>query len=252
MKLKMALITSVVVLFLGYLASSSITFIIGSYYNEDGDYPNAIKWFKYSSYLGNEKAKFNLGNKYANGEGVLQNYLEAEKWYKESAIQGYDKAQFNLANLYYKGIGIPKDIKQAEYWYKLSADQDNPRAAYNLGRIFYEQSKYREAFELFKKSANLTGDPASLHNIAMMYSAGKGIAQDKNSAIRYYEMAADKGYLDSVYNLGVIYAKGDGVEKDLNKATAHFHLICYSNLESKNELKQKSCETYRILQNVNN
>ena len=50
---------------------------------------------------GDADAQYNLGVRYANGEGVLKDEAEAVRWYRLSADQGNADAQFNL------GVGTP-------------------------------------------------------------------------------------------------------------------------------------------------
>ena len=43
---------------------------------------------------------------YDNGLGVPQDYKEAVKWYRLSAEQGHASAQINLGNMYAEGQGV--------------------------------------------------------------------------------------------------------------------------------------------------
>ena len=72
---------------------------------------------------GDAKAQFDLGLKYENGEGVLQDYAEAAKWYRKAAEQGYAKAQFNLGTMYDEGRGVRQDFAEAAKWYRKAKDQ---------------------------------------------------------------------------------------------------------------------------------
>ena len=65
------------------------------------------------------QAQFNLGNKYAKGDGVPQDYQEAFKWYRLSAEQGDADAQSNLGLMYYNGQGVPQDYVLAHMWFNL-------------------------------------------------------------------------------------------------------------------------------------
>ena len=52
---------------------------------------------------------------------------------KKMTKQQIEKAQFNLGNRYAKGLGVPQDYKEAVKWYRLSAEQGVAQAQYNLG-----------------------------------------------------------------------------------------------------------------------
>ena len=61
-------------------------------------------------------AQFNLGVRYANGQGVPQNDEMAGRWYRRAARQGHARAQSNLGVLYANGQGVPKDMIRAYMW----------------------------------------------------------------------------------------------------------------------------------------
>lgn len=58
---------------------------------------------------GDVKAQLSLGEMYARGEGVPQDYVEAAKWYRKAAEQGNADAQTTLGLMYSEGVGVPKD-----------------------------------------------------------------------------------------------------------------------------------------------
>jgi len=74
---------------------------------------------------GNVEAQYDLGVRYANGEGVPQDYAQAVKWYRLAADQGLVEAQFNLGLKYDNGQGVPQDDVQAHMWFNLAAAQGN-------------------------------------------------------------------------------------------------------------------------------
>ena len=52
------------------------------------DYAAAAGWYRKAADQGNADAQYNLGNKYANGQGVPQDYVQAHKWFNLSATSG--------------------------------------------------------------------------------------------------------------------------------------------------------------------
>src|SRR6266511_1990376 len=52
---------------------------------------------------------FYLGNMFADGRGVPQDYAEATKWYRLAADLGDAQAQYNLGLSYAKGEGVSQD-----------------------------------------------------------------------------------------------------------------------------------------------
>ena len=62
---------------------------------------------------GDATAKNILGDVYAKGKGVPQDYALAAKWYRQAAEQGSAAAQVNLAALYAAGAGVKIEIGRA-------------------------------------------------------------------------------------------------------------------------------------------
>jgi len=52
-------------------------------------------------------AQYDLGQMYAEGQGVPQDDAEAVTWYRRAAEQGYAPAQGNLGVMYDNGRGVP-------------------------------------------------------------------------------------------------------------------------------------------------
>ena len=85
---------------------------------------------------GDASAQFNLGNMYANEQGVLKDAAEAVRWYRLAAEQGLATAQLNLGFMYNTGKGVLKDAAEAVRWYRLAAEQGEATAQFNLGVMY--------------------------------------------------------------------------------------------------------------------
>ena len=81
-----------------------------------------------SAEAGDASAQRNLGNMYANGEGLPQDYAEAFKWTRKAAEQGYAEAQFKLALCYGVGEGVPQDYFSTYVWSNLAASSGEEKA----------------------------------------------------------------------------------------------------------------------------
>ena len=127
----------------------------------------------------------------------LQN-VKGKKVYVYLPQEGNKFAQYSLANLYYYGNGVEKDLSQAFWWYRKSSEQGQPYASYA---------------------------------VAQMYSKGEYVAENKETAQRYYK-AALSGFLELeskdqaddnlYYKLGAMYKNGLGTEIDIPKAIEYF------------------------------
>ena len=71
---------------------------------------------------GNAEAQFDLGELYADGVGVQQDYVVARQWWEKSAAQGFARSQFKLGWLYSEGVGVPQDHELARQWWEKSAE----------------------------------------------------------------------------------------------------------------------------------
>ena len=102
---------------------------------ERGYYETAFSQYWRLAEQGDATAQFNLGNMYANGQGVAQNYQEAVKWYRLAAEQGDADAQFNLGVMYANGEGVTQDDRIAHMWFNLLASFGNKDGANARDRI---------------------------------------------------------------------------------------------------------------------
>ena len=128
--------------------------------NKRGDYATALREWRPLAEQGFTAAQFNLGQLYANGQGVPRDYVQARQWWEKAAAQGDASAQVNLGVLYENGQGVPKDYKTAVYWFRRSAAHENAMALIKLG---------------------------------LMYEHGSGVPQDVILAQKWYILGAANG-----------------------------------------------------------
>ncbi len=183
-----------------------------------GDYATALTELLPLAKQGDPKAQQILGEMYANGLGVDQDYAAALKWDQLSAEQDFAPAMADLGDLYYYGNGVPEDQAEALKWYKKGADKGDPAAEYAYGLIFHDGSAgqkqdFGTAFNWFLRAA-AQGDAEAINMVGYMHDSGEGMPEDPKEAYRWYRKAAEKGYDISEYNLGVMYQSGRGVDKD--------------------------------------
>jgi len=194
---------------------------LGVQYYENGDYTNALKYYRMAAEKGLALAQFNLGVMYRDGNGVKQDYQEAINWFTKSANQNCASAQYALALFYEMGRGIDSDFQKAFKWYTKAAENNYPMAQNNLARLYFSgegvPQDFQKAFELFSQAAE-QNIPQAYSNIAMMYKNGYGVLQDYKKAAEFYEKAANLGYAWAQNRLGHLYYQGLGVKQDYIKA----------------------------------
>ena len=134
---------------------------------------------------GHASAQNQLGQLYASGRGIPQDYTTARKWYEKAAAQGHAWAQAQLGMLYANGQGVPQDYNQAQQWWEQAATHGVAQAQYSLGQL---------------------------------YANGRGVPQNYATARGWYEKAGAQGHAWAQAQLGQLYANGQGVPKDYTTA----------------------------------
>ncbi len=93
-------------------------------------------------------AQFNLGNLYAAGVEVPQDFTEAAKWYRKAAEQGDVEAQAALGRLYVNGTGVPQEDPEAYFWLSVATSGANE---FNKGWVAH----LRDRTELYMDSKDI-------------------------------------------------------------------------------------------------
>ena len=149
-------------------------------------------------------AQYNLGELYAKGNWVNQDYEKAAKWYRKAAEQGYAKAQFNLGILYDNGDGVEQDYAEAVKWYRKAAEQGDAKAQCNLGFCYGKgdgvEQDYTEAVKWFRKATE-QGESLAQYNLGVCYEYGDGVSQDYDEAVKWYRKAAEQGHAEAIKKL---------------------------------------------------
>jgi TPR repeat protein len=81
------------------------------------NYVKATAWYRKAAAKGDAVAMNTLGSLYENGDGVLLNFAEARKWYERAAAKGEAMALLNLGDLYRDGLGVVRDYARAQECY---------------------------------------------------------------------------------------------------------------------------------------
>ncbi len=194
-------------------------------YYKQGNYQEAIKWYKKAEEQGSADAQYSLGEMYYYGRGVKQNYQEAIKWYKKAEEQENEKAQYYLGEMYYYGKGVTKNYQEAIKWYKKAGEQGNAGAQYSLGYM-YEKGQgvsrnYEEAVRWYRKGAE-RGNADAQYHLGVMYYLGQGVSRNYEEAVKWFRKGAEQGNADAQYFLGYMYYDGRGVKENLQEAVKWF------------------------------
>jgi TPR repeat protein len=85
---------------------------------------------------GDSTAQYEMAVRYADGEGLPQNYRDAMAWFAKAAANGNDNAQWKLGLGYIKGIGVPHDARKAAVWFKRAANHGHIPAQSALSDLY--------------------------------------------------------------------------------------------------------------------
>lgn len=85
---------------------------------------------------GDAEAQLQLGMRYAEGDGVIQNDKEAAKWFALAAQQGLAEAQYRYGLALLQGRGVVQDYKAAFSWIEKPAQHGYATAQYSLGELY--------------------------------------------------------------------------------------------------------------------
>ncbi len=81
---------------------------------------------------GDANAQFELGAKYASGDGVVQNYNEAVKWFNKAAESGHVLSAATLGAFYWAGRGVRQDYVSAYMWSEVAKQAGDEASKYRV------------------------------------------------------------------------------------------------------------------------
>jgi len=173
---------------------------------------------------GDAAAQFQLGNAYAHGEGVTQDYDTALQWYRRAAKQRFAAAESSLASAYFAGVVVPADRDAALRWLRLSAQHGDAQAQAHFGIFLQDDSDTQgqvEAVKWLRLSAgqgNLTGQLF----LGNAYAHGEGVRKNEAEALKWWTRSAQQGDADSQYGVGLMHWNGEGTPADEKEALRWF------------------------------
>lgn len=231
-------------------------FLIGKYIHESkgfqGNYPDALIYYKKAAEHGNLKAYHNMGciyferadyNKedrpmafscfqkgvehnipqsyymlakcYLNGYGVDIDYRKCFELTKKAADMNYPDAQCFLGLLYQEGKGVVQNTEKFLIYLKKAAENNHPDAQYILGK-WHEDSNKDTALNWMKRSAKNKNHDA----MQWLYEFYK--YKDKKEALKWLLIGAESGDVRAIYKVGDKYENGEDFEKNYDKAVEWF------------------------------
>jgi TPR repeat protein len=193
---------------------------------DDDTEKEAFAVFQMGADHGNASSMVNLGNLYAHGKGVAQDYTKAREWYQKAADKGSWAGMASLAWLYREGFGVAQDYTKARELYEKAADEDESGETMVILGVFYDNGSgvpqnHAKAREWYERAADKNNAHAMFY-LGLHYEDGRGVPQDYAKAREWFEKAADKNNADAMFHLGLLYSIGQGAPQDHTKAREWF------------------------------
>ena len=189
--------------------------------NGEQDPERAISWYERAADAGDAESMVALGLMAARGEGGEIDYSRAKSWWEQAAALDNADGLTLLAQTYDFGLGSEHDPAKAKELYDKAAALGNMNAAYNLAAILLnsDSPEDRERGLEAMKDAALRGDVASMTTLAGIYHEGRhGVEASQEEDLRWLEMAAQAGDLESILMLGWRYLNGQDAPKNPARA----------------------------------
>ncbi len=201
-------------------------YLAGISFEKEEKFREAFRWFLESANDGHIEAQIKIGDYYANGIFIKQDFQKSVLWYTRASTYGNTEALIKLANLYKDGLGTEKDMKLAfDLYYRASATSENPDALYQLALMakhgWGTNQDFQSAFVWFKKASD-NGHVKAMVNVGYCYANGVGVEKNPTLAAEYYNSAAREDNVVAIFNLGMCYKEGFGVSKDTERAIGLF------------------------------
>lgn len=131
-----------------------------------GQFELAFERYLKLAEAGSRQGMLNVGNMYAQGQGVPQSHEQAIYWYRKSAEAGDAISMAEVARAYSEGLGVAPDPKQARAWYRKSAESGNPDAQWILGKQLYKEGDRNRGLEWIRTAAERGGQPSAQQFLA--------------------------------------------------------------------------------------
>jgi len=213
------------------------------------DTTESARWLKMAALQSDPRAQMFLGVLHLGNE----DYPEAENWLRMSAAQGFAEAQLALGTLFLmrEEIKINEDggvdiNTEAVHWLKLAAENGNALAKYFLadqyfyGQDFVEAVRWRillaeQSFKDAELEFFIRGIDAVAENFRALgyaYQRGMGVEQNYLEAVRWFNLAAERGDVQAQMHLGDMYQQGRFVTKNYVEALRWFNLAATQGLTS--------------------
>jgi TPR repeat protein len=110
---------------------------LGYIYDQSNDDEKAVHWYREAAAQQHPDGEFGLGEMYAKGEGVDQDFEVAVEMYMRAAVNGHAQSQRVLANAYEHGA-LGREVSRAEAlrWLTIAANNGDINAMRRMASLY--------------------------------------------------------------------------------------------------------------------
>jgi TPR repeat protein len=186
------------------------------------DHSRAARFFQLAVDQGHIHATFLLASAISDGLGVQQSDKDAFQLFETAAKAGHVESQLVLGMCLAEGIGVEANQQKALEPFTKAAAGGHPTAQYILGEWYDEGTvvakDHKRAMDLFMK-ASKRSHPDSLLKMYHRLSEGLyGVEKNEAVAFEFVQQAAEVGVAKAQYLAGMHLLEGRGVAADREKA----------------------------------
>ena len=182
------------------------------------DVVNARAWLEKAAASGDPQALYTLGRAMDEGsEQIAPDPVRAADLYRRAAEKGHVLAGLRYGLALSEGIGIKRDVATAQKWLVQARDNGVPEAALAMGDMAARTPASRDkaanertvqtAVTWYEVAAQ-GGVPSAQFKLANAYFSGVGVARDPMQAMLWYSRAAQQGLPQAQHALGIMLMGG--------------------------------------------
>jgi uncharacterized protein len=182
------------------------------------DLVNARAWLEKAAASGDPQALYTLGRAMDEGsEQIAPDPMRAADLYRRAAEKGHVLAGLRYGLALSEGIGIKRDVATAQKWLVQARDNGVPEAALAMGDMAARTPASRDkaanertvqtAVSWYEVAAQ-GGVPSAQFKLANAYFSGVGVARDPMQAMLWYSRAAQQGLPQAQHALGIMLIGG--------------------------------------------
>jgi TPR repeat protein len=182
--------------------------------NDTEDASAAVEWLRSAAEQGHPGAESQLGTCYKRGKGVEASNKTAAMHWRRAAEAGDVEGMHNLGVVLQTGSGEPQDNATAHRWFQKAAELGQQDAMFACSQVWMERGENVTALGWLVKAALMGQLDAMNGYAANLKEGGLGLEPNPVDAVDWFRNCAEAGHGGCMHNLAVCYEHGHGVAVD--------------------------------------